>query len=168
MTNSWYRAHMHLLIVRWIEDKSKYYNINFRYISVFKFCYNDIWLWFVPFFGAESRIMYILLVYICFTCINTQRRLQQSHRSCIYINITIWQHSIYITSHGDHWNTEHYRGSVNSGEVDLDSDVYRMASGNLRKYTTVPSQCDRLPWTWTWRLLYFDRWSHFEKRPGIV
>ena len=36
-------------------------------------------------------------------------------------------------------------GSAYRGEVDLDSDVNHLASGNLRKYTTVTSQCERLP-----------------------
>ena len=31
-----------LLFVRWIKDRSEYYKINFWYISIFKFCYNDI------------------------------------------------------------------------------------------------------------------------------
>ena len=85
-----------LLFGCWIEDRSNYYKINFRYTYVFKFCYNDIWLWFVPCFGAESEIMYILLVYICFPCINTKHWLQRSRCSCVYINSTIWLHSISI------------------------------------------------------------------------
>ena len=33
------------------------------------------------------------------------------------------------------------------GEVDIDSDINYLASGNLRQSTTVTSQCERLPWT---------------------
>ena len=61
----------------------------------------------------------------------------------------------------DHWKTEHYRGSANHGQVDLDSDINRLTSDNLRQFTNVPSQCERLTLTWTWYLLYFNRWSHF-------
>ena len=31
-----------ILFECWIEDRSNYYKINFRYTYVFKFCYNDI------------------------------------------------------------------------------------------------------------------------------
>ena len=67
----------------------------------------------------------------------------------------------------NHWKTYHYRGSVNRGEVDIDSDVNCLDSGNRRQSTTVPSQCEQSPWNWTCHLLYFDHWSHFKKRPGI-
>ena len=63
-----------LFFVRWIEDRSHYYNISFRYKSVFKCCYNDIEFYFVPYFGVEYGIMYNFQVYIYFPCINTQRR----------------------------------------------------------------------------------------------
>ena len=39
---------------------------------------------------------------------------------------------------------EQYWGSDDCGEVDIDSDVNHLASGNLRQFTTVPSQCERL------------------------
>ena len=45
-----------------------------KYTSVFKCCYHDIELCFVPYFGAESRIIYILKVYIYSPCINTQQQ----------------------------------------------------------------------------------------------
>ena len=37
-----------------------------------------------------------------------------------------------------------------------DSDINRLDSVNLRQYTTVPNQCEQLPWTRTWRPLYLD------------
>ena len=61
----------------------------------------------------------------------------------------------------NHWHMDHCWWLVYRFEGDLDSDLNRLASGNLRQYATVPSQCDQLPWTWTWRLLYFNHWSHF-------
>ena len=67
-----------------------------------------------------------------------------------------------------YWKTEHYWGSDDCVEVDINSDINCLSSGNLSQSTTLPSQCEWYPWTWTWCLLYFDRLSHFEKRPGIV
>ena len=43
--------------------------------------------------------------------------------------------------------TEHYMGSGDRGEVDLDSDVNCLDSGNLRLYTSGTNQCEGLPWT---------------------
>ena len=37
-----------------------------------------------------------------------------------------------LPCHGNHWKTDQYRGSDNCGEVDIDSDVNRLALGNLR------------------------------------
>ena len=68
----------------------------------------------------------------------------------------------------DHLKTEHYQGLAGCCEGDLDSDLNRLASGNLWKYTTVPSHCERLTCTWTWRLLFFDSWYNFENHPGSV
>ena len=52
--------------VRCTQDRSQNYNIFFKYTSVFKYCYNDIELCFVPYFGAESGKMHILKVHIYF------------------------------------------------------------------------------------------------------
>ena len=120
-----------------------------RHISVFKFCYNDIWLWFLPCFGEESKMIYILLIYLSFPCLNTQRWLQKLNQSCVYINRTIQQHSIYITPTRQPLKDGAILGSAERGEVDIDSDVNCTASGNIRKSTTVPIQCEQLPWTWT-------------------
>ena len=65
-----------------------------------------------------------------------------------------------LPRHSNHWNTEKYRGSADRGEVDLESDVNCLASGNIGKYTTVPSQCEWVPLTWTWRILYFGHCYH--------
>ena len=68
----------------------------------------------------------------------------------------------------DHWKTEHYLELADCCEGDPESELNCLTSGNLWQYTTVLSQFDRFPWTWTWRLLYLDCWSHFEKFPGSV
>ena len=67
-----------------------------------------------------------------------------------------------------YWEMEHYWGSAIHVEVDLDSDVNLMSSGNLRQSTNVPSQCEKFPFTWMLCLLYFYHWYHFRKRPSIV
>ena len=56
-----------------------------------------------------------------------------------------------------HWKTEQYWGSVHHIEVDIESEVNCLYSGNIWQYTTVPSQCEQLPWTWTFRILYLCR-----------
>ena len=40
---------------------------------------------------------------------------------------------------------EQYQGSSDRGELDLNPDVNQPASDQLRKSTTVSSQCERLP-----------------------
>ena len=60
-----------------------------------------------------------------------------------------------------HWKTDHYQGSADHCEGGLDFYLNCLASGNIQQYTTVPIQCEWLPWTWLWRLLYFYRWFGF-------
>ena len=67
-----------------------------------------------------------------------------------------------------HWNKKYYRRSADCFEGDLDLDINCLDSDNLWKYTTVPSQCDQLPWTWMWCLFYFYNWYRLEKGPGSV
>ena len=61
-------------LVRSIKDRSHYYNIKFHHTSVFKFCYYNIELCFVPYFGAEVKIMFIHKVFIYLPYINTHRK----------------------------------------------------------------------------------------------
>ena len=46
-----------------------------------------------------------------------------------------------------HSNTENYQGSAGHGEVDIDSDINCLDSGNLWQDTTVISHCEQLHWT---------------------
>ena len=149
---------MFILFVHYIEDRSKYNKINSRYTSVFKFCYYVIWLLFLPCFGAETEIIYILLVYICFLCQNTQRWLQQSHSSYVYINSTTKRHKINVTPTQRTPKDGEILGSDNRGELYLNSDVNQLDSGQLCKYTTVSSQFEWLtyPWTWHFCIYIFD------------
>ena len=117
-------------------------------------------------------VLYLSVLYLCFSrkywifgILNSfcHNFLKQSKKSITFDNDQ--QHNLQNTKfllppHSDHWNTEHYRGSYNCGEVDIDSYINRLASGNLRKSTTVTSQCDKLPCTWTRSLLCLYRWSH--------
>ena len=67
-----------------------------------------------------------------------------------------------------HQTAEQCQESANCGELYIKPDVNWLDSGKLEHSTTVSSQCERLSYIWTWRLLYFNRWSNFEKRRGIV
>ena len=67
-----------------------------------------------------------------------------------------------------HQNTKQYQGSYYRGELDLNSDVNQPDSGKLCQSTTIYSQCEKFSWLWTRSFMYFDHWSHFKKRPGIV
>ena len=59
-------------------------------------------------------------------------------------------------------------GQLILAKLDIYYDVNWPSSGKLRQYTTVPSHCEKLTYPWTWNFLYFNCWSHFEKRPGVV
>ena len=85
-----------------------------------------------------------------------------------FLSTTSVETKFLLPKPSDHWNTEHFGGSVNCGEVDLDSEINFLASGNIWNYTNVPSQCDNFIWSWTQSLLYFNHWCHFKKRPGIL
>ena len=81
---------------------------------------------------------------------------------------TCAEHKFLLPKPSDHWRTEHYQESDNCWEVDLGSDINHLDSGNIWQYNTVPSQCEKFPWTWTWRLLHSNCWYYSEKRPGSV
>ena len=68
----------------------------------------------------------------------------------------------------NNWNTDHYRGLDDRDEGYLESDLNCLVVGNLWQYTTVTSQCELFPLNWTRRMMYFDRWSQFEKCPSSV
>ena len=63
--------YMFLFFLRLIEDRSKNYRINIRYKCVFKVCYNIIYLRSLLCFGADTEIIFVLLVYILFFYRNT-------------------------------------------------------------------------------------------------
>ena len=86
---------------------------------------------------------------------------------CLIIN-NKFRHQVTVIKPRYHWKTENYQGLDDHGEGDLDSDLNHLDSGNLWQYTNIPSQCEKFPWTWTWSILYFDCWYHFENLPGSV
>ena len=53
------------------------------------------------------------------------------------------KYTLFQILHRKHLKTEHYRGSDDRGEVDLDSYINRLASGNLRQSTTVTSKREK-------------------------
>ena len=90
------------------------------------------------------------------------------HKLCFLSTTTHAYNKLRLPRPIDYWKTEHYQMLSDCGEVDLDSDVNHLASGNLRQYTTLPSKFDKLNWTWTLCILYFDLLFHLDKCPGIV
>ena len=171
-TNSWYRAHLYFstcLFSLYVVLKRGI--ITIRYIldthlfSIFFQCH-VITIFSV--FGAESEIMYILLVYICFSFHNKHFWLYQSHCSYVYFNRIIWQLSITITPARRPLKDGAILGSANHGEVDLDSILNHLASGKLRQSNTVPSQCKIFYYIWMWHIMHVDRWSNFKKRLGVI
>ena len=67
-----------------------------------------------------------------------------------------------------HQTSEQYQGSSDRGGQDLKSELNWTASDKIRQYANIFSQCEQLSQPWTWHLLYFDFWPHFEKHPGII
>ena len=119
--------------------------------------------------NCHVSLFFSLISNIVFVVISSTMFLQQSRKS---INLDFdqqkkFRYQISITP--THWTLKDRAilGSADSGEVDIDSDVNFLASGNLRQSTTAPSHCERLPWNWTWCLMYFNRWSHLKNLPGI-
>ena len=68
--------------VRSTKDRSNYYNTIFQQASVFKCCYRDIEICFVPYFGAEYGKMLILKLYIYFPA-STHSDEQQHHSTTL-------------------------------------------------------------------------------------
>ena len=75
--------------------------------------YYDIELCFVPYFSAESRKMYILKVYIYFSCINTQQQATSPFKDTPVIS----------PPQSKHLRTGLYQGSDDSCEGDRDSYI---------------------------------------------
>ena len=97
-----------------IEDRSQYYNIFFKYTSIFKCCYHELELCFVPYFGAEFETMFILKVNTYLPWINTQRQAT----SPFYDTLVI--------SYSNHQKTGLYQGSANRCEGDRNSNLIRL------------------------------------------
>ena len=77
------------------------------------------------------------------------------------------KNQVTVIKQSNHWKRDKYQGLDDCCEGYLDLDLNYLDSGNLQHYTTVLSQCEQMPCTWKWCLIYFDHWYHFEKRPGI-
>ena len=81
---------------------------------VLKFCYHDIELFVVPYFGAEVKIMFIYKVFIYLPSINTQQQ------TTAPFDIT------HIISSSDRQRPRLYQGSAYYCEGDRNSDIIRL------------------------------------------
>ena len=93
---------------------SQYYNIYFKYTYVFKCCYHDIELCFVPYFGAEFETMFILKVYIYLPCLDAQRQ-----------TIAPFDDTPGISS-SNHRKTGIYQSSADRCEIDRNTYLIRL------------------------------------------
>ena len=82
----------------------------------------------------------------CYLCHNCLKKLKNyinfdfQYRSTLTLEVTQFTlHKI-----NKHQTVEKYQGSADSGELDLESDVNRLASKKLWKSTTISSQCKQL------------------------
>ena len=105
-----------------------------------------------------TNIEYVLLWYFEH---NLFAAVKEIHKLRFWSTTTSADTKLLLPRPSKQWNTEHGWGSDDCGEVDIDSDVNLPASGNIMQCATVPSKCERLPWNWTWRPLYFNHWYHF-------
>ena len=94
-------------------------------------------------FSAESKIMYILLVYIFLsTKTNSAHYIVYGVFVCIS-TATFKDTKLPLPKSRKHQKLEQYQGSTKCGDLDLNSDVNRPVSVKLRKSTTVSSQCEK-------------------------
>ena len=134
--------------------------------------YDDIIILVTFFIKISCIFVFLTNIESVIYCYFMSQFLKQSNK---YINFyfkfrstsTFKDTKFLLPQHSEHWKMEQYQGSDDHGELDFNSDVNWPDSGKLWQSTTVSSQCERLPKPWTWRSLYFDRWYHFKKRPGI-
>ena len=103
--------------------------------SLFKYCYHDIELCFVPYFGAESEKMHILKVYIHFLYINTQRQ----------ENAPFDDTTVILPLQSEHLRTGIYQGSANCCEGDCDYDLNFLASAILGNALLQPKRVSDCP-----------------------
>ena len=107
-------------------------------------------------------------VHLCYFWTQQFRSRQRNSLLLILILNNKCRDRVPVITQSNHWKKKYYRGSDDFCEGYLDLYLNCLASGNLQQYTTVPSQCEIFPWTWSCCLLYFDHWSHFGKLPGSV
>ena len=98
-------------------------------------------------------ILFLSLVSNSLFCGIYKHNFSQLSKKYIYFNFrsttTSPETKFLLPKPSYHWETDHFRGSVECGEAYLDSDINLLVSGNLLHYTTVPSQCEWFPRTWT-------------------
>ena len=85
------------------------------------------------------------------------------HNLC-YRQINTHPTHVWSPPHIKKWNTETYLGSAYRVKINFNSDINRLASDHIQKYTTETNQCWQFLWTWMWHLQYCDSWYHLDNR----
>ena len=131
-----------------------------RYICCcWPLAYNDSVIHIVFYFKMSRNFAFLTnieSIHLCYLWTQIFRRWQRKSLPLIFIIKNKCRNQAPVIKLSFHWNTDHYQGLADQFEGYLDSDLNRLTSSNLHKYTTVPSQCESLPCTWTWHLLYLD------------
>ena len=71
-------------------------------------------------------------VLLCYYRTQFFEAVRKSHKLTFRSAITFADTKLPLHQHGEHLNTEKYRGSADRGEVDVDSGINHLASGKLR------------------------------------
>ena len=144
-----------------------YYSVLYWKIHLLRFIY----LYCTFIYVIEAISLYFICnhhITLIFSQISNQLLCEISKLNVRVRNINLNPNKFWSPPHSKHWNTDHHHGLVNHSEGDCESDIKRLASDHLRKYTTVTNQCKKSPWTWSWHFWYCDLWSHFDNLPGKV
>ena len=127
-----------------MEQVSKYYKINCRYTYFSNFVTMSFDYDFYS-VSVQNLKSYIYFWYIYIFTEKTHSTGYSSQIHVVFISTALFNDTQFpLPPHGEHWKTEKYWGSANRSEVDLDSDINCLASGKIRPFTTVPSQCEIL------------------------
>ena len=95
-------------------------------------------------------------------------RLSLSYATTFANILVIWKPTFhgmgtYALRHTVHGKVEQGCGLVNCSERERKTFFNCQASGNLWQYTTVTSQCEKLIWNWTCRVLVIRLVTSFQK-----
>ena len=80
---------------------------------------------------------YWICCFVIFTKQQFFAAVKEIHKLQFWSSSTSADTKLLLPKPSNHWNMEHYQGSVNCGELDLELDVNSLDSGNCRQYNTV-------------------------------